>query len=197
MNEIKKEVEIMLIEKKSKFITRLFQISSEDQAKKILLTWKNQEKTASHHCYAWRLRRENEQVYIKRSDDGEPTGTAGAPMLAVLIGEDLVNVLAITTRWFGGTKLGTGGLTSMYKKGVVEAVKKAGKTPFIKLIRYNITAPINRADMLLSLLAKENISIKSKEFTQQVKLILDIRENQYSSAEQIVKRCKGMIEILK
>ena len=101
MKEIITDSFTVLTEKKSKFITRLYKISSVQQVDEILKEIRALEKGATHNCYAWRLA-EKQSVAEGRSDDGEPSGTAGQPMLSALSGEDVVNVLAIVTRYFGG-----------------------------------------------------------------------------------------------
>ena len=130
MKEIITDSCTVLTEKKSKFITRLYKISSVQQVDEILKEIRALEKGATHNCYAWRLA-EKQSVAEGRSDDGEPSGTAGQPMLSALSGEDVVNVLAIVTRYFGGIKLGTGGLVRIYSKCVKEALKDSGTQPFI------------------------------------------------------------------
>ncbi len=193
MFEIKNEVIVELNEKKSKFITRSVKVSSEEEVKEILSHIKNAEKGANHNCYAWRILKENGQIYIKRSDDGEPTGTAGAPMLAQLIGENLVNVLVVTTRYFGGIKLGTGGLASVYKRGVSESIKKSGKVKYEKKKVITISAHISKSDHLLSLLSKRNIKILNKYFDHEIKVEIEISEDILDMVENISKQVSGKI----
>ncbi|MDR2464877.1 MAG: YigZ family protein, partial [Streptococcaceae bacterium] len=98
--------------KKSKFITRIYRIQSEEEARKILEAVKKENWKANHNCSAFVLGERSE--ITRSSDDGEPSGTAGAPMLEVLVKRDLTNILAVTTRFFGGIKLGGGGLIRAY-----------------------------------------------------------------------------------
>ncbi len=108
-----------LIIKNSCFITLLFRITGEDDIPNIMSKVKTMYPKATHYCYGYIL--DNKQ---KSSDDGEPGGTAGMPILNVLLKEDLINILAVTVRYFGGEKLGAGGLVRAYTKSITEALQK-------------------------------------------------------------------------
>ena len=110
-----------LIEKKSRFFCLLTPVASEDEVHATLASIKKEHWSANHHCYAFRLLDGTERA----SDDGEPSGTAGRPMLHVLAGQELFGVLAVVTRYFGGTLLGAGGLVRAYSGVVAQAVKAA------------------------------------------------------------------------
>lgn len=101
-----------IVEKKSRFIAQVFPVETEEEAAKIIEETKKKYWDARHHCYAFVLGAGGE---ISRcSDDGEPSGTAGRPILEVITGRGLCNILIIVTRYFGGTLLGTGGLVRAY-----------------------------------------------------------------------------------
>ena len=114
------EIEI----KKSRFICSLKRIESEEEAKNFIQEIKKEHWKAHHNCSAFVIGEKNE---IQRSsDDGEPSGTAGVPMLEVLKKNQLINVAAVVTRYFGGTKLGTGGLIRAYTHAVSQALSDIG-----------------------------------------------------------------------
>jgi len=117
---ISKNSQAEIIEKKSKFIANIFKVETEEEAENILKSIKKKYYDARHNCYAYRVLQKN-QIIKKSSDDGEPSGTAGAPMLAILEKLELTNLLVIVTRYFGGILLGTGGLVKAY----TEVTKKA------------------------------------------------------------------------
>lgn len=108
--------------KKSKFITSIFYIENEEEANCIIKETKKKFFDARHNCYAFRVI-SNNLIVEKYSDDGEPSGTAGQPILNVIRGEDLKNVLVIVTRYFGGVLLGTGGLVRAYTDSVKNILK--------------------------------------------------------------------------
>lgn len=113
------EIEI----KKSRFLTYLFPIETPEDAQEKLAQIKKEHYKASHHCSAYILKPD---ASIKRmSDDGEPSGTAGVPMLEVLSKQNLTNIMAVVVRYFGGTKLGAGGLVRAYSGAVSEALQHA------------------------------------------------------------------------
>ena len=112
-----------IIEKKSRFIANIFHVENIEQVEEQLNKIKKQHYSARHNCYAYRIIK-NDMIIEKSSDDGEPGGTAGVPILNVLEKEKLTNVLAIVVRYFGGIKLGAGGLVRAYSKSITEALSK-------------------------------------------------------------------------
>ena len=114
-------------EKKSRFIANIFYVKDLEEVEQRLKEVRTKYFDASHHCYAFRVEQEN-MIKEKQSDDGEPAGTAGLPMLNILQKNELVNVLVIVTRYFGGTLLGTGGLVRAYSLAVQKALETANMT---------------------------------------------------------------------
>ena len=112
------------IEKKSRFIGRVWLVESEEEALQRIQQMKKQQYDATHNCWAYIIR----DGAVRFSDDGEPGGTAGMPMLQVLQREGLYNVVCVVTRYFGGILLGAGGLVRAYTKGAKIAVDAAGKS---------------------------------------------------------------------
>lgn len=115
-----------IIEKKSKFIANIFYINSVEEADDIIKSVKKKYYDAKHNCIAYRVI-DNEKLVERSSDDGEPSGTAGAPMLSILQKNNLCNILVIVTRYFGGILLGTGGLVSCYSQATLDALENASK----------------------------------------------------------------------
>ncbi len=112
------------VEKKSRFIGRVWPAETEEQAQSCILQMKKQHYDATHNCWAYVIK----DGPVRFSDDGEPGGTAGMPMVQVLQKEQLYNVVCVVTRYFGGTLLGAGGLVRAYTKGAKIAVDAAGKS---------------------------------------------------------------------
>ena len=123
---IKDNVQTEIIDKKSKFIANLFYIESVKEAEDLISKIKKEYFDARHNCIAFRVI-EKDRLIEKSSDDGEPSGTAGAPMLNILQKNNLVNVLVIVTRYFGGVLLGTGGLVRAYSNSLLQAIEKSEK----------------------------------------------------------------------
>ncbi len=122
--------------KKSRFVARLRQVTDEQGAADLIAEARAQERGAGHHCFAYILDADSRTE--RSSDDGEPGGTAGAPMLAVLHARDLVNVAAVVSRHFGGVKLGTGGLVRAYAGTVSAALDSAVLVPRVRCERYRL-----------------------------------------------------------
>lgn len=115
-----------IVEKKSKFIANMFYISNAVEAEEIIKKVKKKYYDAKHNCIAYRVIDDGKLVE-RSSDDGEPSGTAGAPMLSILQKNNLYNILVVVTRYFGGILLGTGGLVSCYSQATIDAMNRAPK----------------------------------------------------------------------
>ena len=123
-NTIEKQETSELIEKKSKFIANISHINNIQEAEEKIEQIRKKYHDARHNCYAYRVL-ENESIIDRSSDDGEPSGTAGAPMLNILKKEKLCNILVIVTRYFGGILLGTGGLVRAYSQSTQDVIEKS------------------------------------------------------------------------
>ena len=109
-----------IVEKKSRFIATVRPVKNEEEALAFLEEMRKKYWDARHNCYAYSIGKNRE--FTRCSDDGEPSGTAGRPMLDVILGEDIYNVAVVVTRYFGGVLLGTGGLVRAYSKAVQEGL---------------------------------------------------------------------------
>lgn len=120
---IKDNVQLELVEKKSRFIANLFYVESTQEAENVIKEIRKKYYDAKHNCIAYRII-ENERIEERANDDGEPSGTAGAPMLNILQKNNLANILIIVTRYFGGILLGTGGLVRAYSARFIRSIRK-------------------------------------------------------------------------
>lgn len=162
--------------KKSKFICHLFRIENEEQAKEYIAKIKKEHYKANHNCSAYML---GENFEIQRSsDDGEPSGTAGVPMLEVLKKNQLQNTLAIVTRYFGGIKLGAGGLIRAYSTSVSEALKEIGIVQGKLQQILDIIIDYPQLGKLQNYLENEQIAIQEINYLEQitVKVAIDINQ---------------------
>ena len=121
MKTITKTISSEIVVTKSKFIGNLFHIETKEDAELLIEQVRKKYFDARHNCFAYVIYdKSSSQIIKKSSDDGEPSGTAGAPILECLVGAELVNTLCIVTRYFGGVLLGTGGLTRAYASSCKE-----------------------------------------------------------------------------
>ena len=155
--------EAELTEKKSRFIATTFPVTSEEEALAFLESTKKKYWNATHNCSAYVIGRNHE---LKRcSDDGEPSKTAGRPMLDVLLGEDIHNIAVVVTRYFGGTLLGTGGLVRAYSEAVKAGLSKSILIEKHLGIRLKISTDYNGIGKIQYLTSQSNIQILNSEYT--------------------------------
>ena len=162
-----------LVEKKSKFIANLIYIEGKEEAESIIKEYKKRFHDARHNCYAYRVYDENE-IYEKSSDDGEPSGTAGAPMLNLLQKNDLCNIIIIVTRYFGGILLGTGGLVRAYSGATIGAIDNCKKAKIEPGIEFQIELDYPNYQSLQYYCNKNNITIKNSEYNENITCILEM-----------------------
>lgn len=168
MYTIKDNIKNELIIKNSRFITLLYKIKDKEEVDNLLQEAKITYPKANHYCYAYKI-----GTNIKKaSDDKEPSGTAGLPMLNVLEKEDITNILAITIRYFGGIKLGAGGLVRAYSKSVKEALRKIEIIELVPGIICNITIPYQLEKETIKEIGEQNIISKTylEQITYQARL---------------------------
>lgn len=157
-----------IIEKKSKFIATLYEANSKEEAERILQDTRKKYYDAKHNCYAYII-----QKIEKCSDDGEPSGTAGAPLLSLLKSANLTNVIIIVTRYFGSILLGTGGLVRAYTEVAQKAIGNAKIVLKDYGVQYEIEISYNNLKELQYICKKLKIKIVNIEYKENVKLILE------------------------
>jgi len=193
LKTIKENTSAEIIEKKSKFIANVYYIQSEEEAEEIIKQIRKQYHDAKHHCYAYSIMTKN-GIKNKMSDDGEPSGTAGMPMLNILVKRELVNVLVIVTRYFGGILLGTGGLLRAYSEATLQAIEKTEMV--IEEIGYEVEIIIQYQELekIQYYCQKNAITILKIEYEEKVKCILEMTEEEKEKIEQLKKEFTLKIE---
>lgn len=157
-----------LVEKKSRFIATTCPVESEEQAIAFIAEMKKKYWDATHNCSAFVI---GDQHQVQRcSDDGEPQGTAGRPMLDVLLGEDIHNIAVVVTRYFGGTLLGTGGLVRAYSKSVQEGIANSKILEKKTGILLKMNTDYNGIGKIQYILGKRGIPIITSEYGAEVEL---------------------------
>lgn len=186
MNTIDKSTSYIEIIKKSKFITFLHPITSLEHIKNILSEYKNEYADATHICYSYIL---DENTY-KYYDDGEPSNSAGMPIYQVLKNNKLIYTLCVVIRYFGGIKLGVGGLSHAYSSGAINAIKIANIIEYKKLNNYILELPYSLYGELSYFLEKKGIVIEEKQFLDNIFISLSLDEetiNEISSSFHNIK----------
>lgn len=161
-----------IVEKKSRFIGYVRHVETEEDALSFVNEIKKKHYDARHNCYAYVIG--EEQPLLRFSDDGEPTGTAGKPILEVLTGRELFNVCIVVTRYFGGTLLGTGGLVRAYTDASKAAVEAARIVMKRFMVPFSITTNYMDLGKIQYLLGNEGISVLDSEYGENVVLKTEI-----------------------
>ena len=157
-----------IVEKKSRFIATVRSVESEEDALSFIEEMRKKYWDARHNCFAYVIG--DHQELMRFSDDGEPQGTAGKPMLDVLLGEELHNTAVVVTRYFGGTLLGTGGLVRAYSGAVQEGLRSCVLAEKRKGLQLSIGTDYSGIGKVQYLLGQRGIRILSSEYTEQVVL---------------------------
>ena len=173
---IEENVSTEIVEKKTKFIANFFYVETVEEAEKIIKEIKKKYFDARHNCVAYRVV-ENGQVIEKSSDDGEPSGTAGAPMLNILQKNKLANVLIIVTRYFGGILLGTGGLVRAYSNSLLNAIEKSKKITKCLGQEFEIKIDYSEFENFKYYCKKNNINIEKVEYKEDIVCIISMQNS--------------------
>ena len=167
MKSIKKAVRIEFEERKSKFIGYAKPISTKEEAEDFISMIREMHPDATHNCTVYRVI-DNGQEYFKADDDGEPSGTAGKPMGEILIYMEVNNVVVVATRYFGGIKLGAGGLVRNYAKTAKLAVLEGEIVEFIERVECLLDFSYEKINEVETLLINGNEELLNKDFNERV-----------------------------
>ena len=183
------------VEKKSTFITHLVRVTSEEEAREFVQKMKKKHYDATHVCSCYVVGDNNE--ITRASDDGEPSGTAGAPMLDVLVKNEIKNVCATVIRYFGGTKLGTGGLVRAYGGGVINALKNATLVERKDALEIRLELDYSLNGKIEYEIEKTNFIVNNLEYTDKIIYTIYVMEEDYKSFQNwIANLTNGQFKIL-
>lgn len=173
-----------ITEKKSRFIATVRPVKSEEEALAFLEETKKKYWDARHNCFVYSVGLNRE--YTRCSDDGEPSGTAGRPMLDVILGEDIYNVAVVVTRYFGGVLLGTGGLVRAYSKAVQEGLEASRIIEKRHGIALKVTTDYTGIGKIQHIAGERNIPILNSEYTDKVVLELLIPSENVEGVQKAI-----------
>lgn len=180
MFTIVKDFRQEIVIEKSRFICTLKKVNSEAEAQEFIKAIKKEFWDATHNCSAYIV----DEMAQRSSDDGEPSGTAGLPMLEVLRKNKLTNTAAVVTRYFGGIKLGTGGLVRAYTNSVAEAVRATGIAQKVLVSCFSFMYDLNDVGKILNILYQQQLfEIADVEYGLQAKVILKMKDSDKETAE--------------
>lgn len=181
--------------KRSRFVCTVQRVDSEDAAREVIAAIRRDHWDAGHHCSAMILGAD--RSVERSSDDGEPAGTAGAPMLEVLRGRELSDVVALVSRWFGGTKLGTGGLARAYGDAVRAALESAASVRCELIEEFVIEVDHAGAGRLENDLRARGVDVLTTEYAEQARISLGIPAGRRGELEStLAELTSGSIDLL-
>lgn len=183
-----------IVEKKSRFIANVFPVKKEEEALEFLEKIRKEHWNATHNCFAYTI---GEKDQIQRcSDDGEPSGTAGRPILDVLLGEKIHNVLVVVTRYFGGTLLGTGGLVRAYSKATQEGLKQSTIIEKFTGKEISVVTDYNGIGKIQYIIGQMELTVEEIQYTDIVTLLILLPLEQAETFEKkVIEVTAGKAEI--
>ncbi|PWJ59502.1 putative YigZ family protein [Dyadobacter jejuensis] len=181
---IAEPVEGFFKDKGSKFYAYAYPIGTEAEAKDLLAALKELHPKAVHHCYAYRLGQD--RMSYRMSDDGEPSGTAGRPILNTLYSKDITNLLVVVVRYFGGTLLGVPGLINAYKTATEEALAEAEFVTQYMVNHYRLTFAYVQMNDAMRIVKEMNLPVLSQDFQMECTMTLEVRT---TLTERFIARC--------
>lgn len=185
---IEKVSEGLYKDKGSKFISYVYPVTCEEEIKEIVAKLKKQYYDARHHCYAYMLG--HEKTIFRAVDDGEPSSTAGKPILGQILSNEITNVLIVVVRYFGGTKLGVGGLINAYKTAAADAIENNEIIEKTLDAYFKIQYDYILMNSVMKIIKDENLEVLKQDFDNLCTMYLKVRESDYA-------RIKSKIENLR
>jgi len=184
--------EVIFKEKSSKFLGYAFPVTSEEEIKAHLEAVKKAHFSARHWCYAWQLGYGRHQRY-RANDDGEPNNTAGIPIYGQIQSFELTNVLVIVVRYFGGIKLGVGGLVQAYKTTAQLTLQETEIEEKLITEELVINFDYPLMNKVMRIVKEQNLTITAQHLTETCELHLAIRQSDYAKIEEIFNNLYGVI----
>ena len=172
----------------SKFIAFAYPVETESRAREIIASVKKEYFDARHHCYAYRIGRTGEQW--RANDDGEPSSTAGRPILGQILSNELSDILIIVVRYFGGTKLGVPGLIKAYKSAAQDAIVNSSIVEKISCEHMTVTFEYSRLNDVMKVLKELNITPLQQNFDLRCEIVAKVRLSQVEQFRSMLDFCQ-------
>lgn len=187
---IKSSSEGIYKEKGSRFIAFAYPVSDQNEIKPIIDGLKKEHHEARHHCYAYMIGKE--RTTFRVNDDGEPSGTAGRPILGQINSSGLTNILIVVIRYFGGTLLGVSGLINAYKTAATQVINNAEIIELTLQEFYEITYPFVSMNDIMKILKEENIGQSDQSFDLECRIKINFRESAREKNLNRLSRVEGL-----
>ncbi|WP_417366241.1 IMPACT family protein [Flavobacterium beibuense] len=184
--------ETLFKEKNSKFFGYAFPVTSEDEVKSILENIKKQHHSARHWCYAFQLGTDEKKLYYRANDDGEPNNSAGMPIYGQIQSFDVTNVLVISVRYFGGVKLGVGGLITAYRTSAQMALEASEIIEKTIDVHYQIKFGYHNMNKVMRVIKEKNLDIVAQKMEMDCEVTISTR---MKNAPMVFEAFKSLYEI--
>ena len=178
-------------EKSSKFLAYAYPVESEEEIRTLLDAQRKKYYDATHHCYAWRLGPHGET--FRANDDGEPSGTAGKPILGQLLSNDITDCLVVVVRYFGGTKLGVPGLIAAYRESAAEAIAAAEIVELTVDRTVRVDFPYVAMNAIMRVVKEQQPRIEEQTFDNLCTMRLAIRESRAAELIEKLRKAGGSV----
>lgn len=178
--------ETLFKEKGSKFFGYAFPVNSEEEIKANIIAIKKQHHSARHWCYAWKLGVDNVQFRV--NDDGEPSNSAGQPIYGQILSFDVTNVLIVVVRYFGGVKLGVGGLVRAYKASAQITLESSLIVKKIIEEDLRLVFEYQYMNKVMRVIKQLNLTIQTQNMTMNCELVLSIKKSDYISVKEVFEK---------
>ncbi|MGD9928869.1 MAG: YigZ family protein [Mangrovibacterium sp.] len=188
---IAKPVEGLFKDKGSKFLAFAYPVSSEEEIKEYVQTLKKEHFQARHHCFAWRLGADKTQ--FRANDDGEPSSTAGKPILGQIQRLDLTNILIVVVRYFGGTLLGVSGLINAYRAAAADALAHAEIIEKLVEVPFWVEFDYLNMNSIMKIFKDENLPQEKSEFDLRCRIKTSIRLGEAERLFEAFRKIEGVV----
>ena len=175
--------EVLFKDKGSKFYGYAFPIHSEEQAKIHLENLKKIHNSARHHCYAWQLGYHKDKIQYRINDDGEPSNTAGAPIHGQILSFGLTDIFIVVVRYFGGVKLGVGGLINAYRTTAQMALEQASIIEKTIDVQFELSFEYKHMNEVMRIIKEKNLNILDQKMHLSCQIIIGIRQSKANDVE--------------
>jgi uncharacterized YigZ family protein len=187
---LKPSPETIFKDRGSKFLGYTFPLEQEEDVKKIIQDLKDSHFKARHWCYAWRLGKSENDMRIRVNDDGEPSNSAGQPIYGQILSKELTNILVVVVRYFGGSKLGVGGLVNAYRTAAEMAIEASSIVVKTIDVKYRLIFEYKEMNKVMHVIKERNLAIISQKMEMNCDFEISVRKNEAENVKNIFENLR-------
>lgn len=187
---LKPSEEIIFKDRASKFLGYAFPLKREDDVKEIIQSLKSAHFKARHWCFAWRLGKSQDEMRFRANDDGEPSNSAGMPIYGQILSKDVTNILVVVVRYFGGTKLGVGGLVNAYRSAAEMALDASNIVEKSIDIKYQLIFEYKDMNKVMRVIKENALKITDQKQELNCEFVISVRKNKAKSVKIVFENLR-------